>query len=32
LANVNITNSMVGNSVKMNKAAEELSVGDYNEL
>ena len=32
LANVNITNSMVGNSVKMQKVAEELSVGDYNEL
>ena len=32
LANVNITNSMVGNSVKMLRSAEELSVGDYNEL
>ena len=32
LANVNITNSMVGNSVKILRSAEELSVGDYNEL
>ena len=32
LANVNITNSMVGNSVKMFRSADELSVGDYNEL
>ncbi len=32
LQHVNITNSMVGNSVKMKKSADELSVGDYNEL
>ena len=32
LMNVNVTNSMVGNSVKMLRSAEELSVGDYNEL
>ena len=32
LQHVNITNSMVGKSVKMKKSADELSVGDYNEI
>ena len=29
---LNFTNSMVGNKVKINKSAKEISIGDYNEL
>ena len=29
---LNFTNSMVGNRVKINKSAKEISIGDYNEL
>jgi len=29
---LNFTNSMVGNKVKINKSAKQISIGDYNEL
>lgn len=32
IAGLNCTNSMIGNHVKINKTANEVSIGDYNEL
>lgn len=32
ITNANIKNSMIGNHAQLNKKAEELSVGDYNEI